>query len=515
MKNASGPKAKKPVKRQRSKHKMGRQRRTRIEVTALAVSLCLCLAAALVVIATDMLKLSIVQVGLPIEGGVYQINRSDQIGQDFMQLDLAVDSPFADRYQISHNSSEEYTIRNVYSNLVLTGVIGADRQLSYEFTPSDGSCAQRWLMSFESSGSRLISTCDVLAESQILQFRAAGDELKLPDPAKPTVESGLYAFEPSANPQGVLQNLDLPSLQIVEKDNSPRQLFELAYDGLGYYNIYNLDLELYLDVSAEGDLVLNGEKLPYCGQMWAIIPDGQAYKIASSCTGRVLGALDGVNVGTISAVDDISALWRIENRRTLLFVGDSITYGQTNCNYGSNYCRLALSSAVDTEMSILNRDAINYIEINLGNPGATASGYLYGMNEAYLSEIRQYRIDTAQIMLGTNDSVRGVSTTNYIKNMSGIIDTLLAAGVKTVIVNRPIYNAVSPWRLSEYSENLATLANGETVFIGDTQAYDWFRQNSSHLDGGGGGFHPDQTGYRVLGELWATAFQSIVENSAP
>jgi lysophospholipase L1-like esterase len=514
MKNARGRKPSQPAKRQRSKHKIGRQKRTRIEAAAIAVSLCLGVAAALVVIATDMLKLSIVQVGLPIADGVYQINRSDRIGQDFMELNLAVSSPFADRYQISHNPSEEYTIRNVYSNLVLTGVIGVDRQLSFEFTSADGSCAQRWLMTFESYGSRLISACDVLVESQILQFRAVDGALELSSPAEPAVANGVYAFVPNANPQGVMENLDLPNLQIVEKDNSPRQLFELAHNDLGYYSIYNLDLGLYLDISAENDLFLSAEQKSYCGQMWSINGAGAAYKITSSCTGQVLGALDGVNVGTVSATKDASALWQIERRRTLLFVGDSITYGQTNCNYGSNYCRLALSSAVDTEMSILNRETVNYIEINLGNPGATASGYLYGMNQAYLNKIKQYRIETAQIMLGTNDSVRGVSTANYIKNMSGIVDQLLATGVKTVIINRPIYNAVSAWRLNDYSENLAGLANGSTVFIGDVEGYDWFRQNSWHLDGGGGGFHPDQTGYRVLGELWAAAFLSIVENSA-
>jgi lysophospholipase L1-like esterase len=397
----------------------------------------------------------------------------------------------------------------------LTGVIDADRQLSYDFLPADGSCAQRWLMTFESSGNRLISTCDVLVESQVLQFRSVDGALKLPSPAGATVENSVYALVPNSNPQGVLENLDQPNLQIVEKDNSPRQLFEITYDALGYYSIYNLDLGLYLDISNESDLALSAEQKSYCGQMWSIAKNGAVYKITSSCTGHVLGALDGVNVGTISAVDDASALWQIERRRTLLFVGDSITYGQTNCNYNSSYCRLASSSAVDTEMSILNREAVNYVEINLGNPGATASGYLNGMNEVYLNEIKKYRIETAQIMLGTNDSVRGVSTANYIKNMSGIIDQLLAAGVKTVIVNRPIYNAVSAWRLNDYSENLANLANGSSVFIGDTAAYDWFRQNSRHLDGGGGGFHPDQEGYRVLGELWAAAFLSIVENSAP
>jgi lysophospholipase L1-like esterase len=370
-------------------------------------------------------------------------------------------------------------------------------------------------MTFEGSGNRLISACDVLVESQILQFQNVEGSLKLPNPTIATVENGIYALTLSSNLQGVLENLDLPNLQIVEKDNSPRQLFEITYKDLGYYSIYNLDLERYLDISAEWDLALNAERNLYCGQMWSIAKDGAAYKITSSCVGYVLGALDGVNAGTISAVDDTSALWQIEPRRTLLFVGDSITYGQTNCNYNSSYCRLALSSAVDTEMSILNREVVNYIEINLGNPGATASGYLYGMNETYLNEIKKYRIETAQIMLGTNDSVRGVSTANYIKNISGIIDKLLAVGVKTVVLNQPIYNAVSPRMLSEYSAGLVGLANSATVFLGDTKAYDWFRQNSRHLDGDGRGFHPDQEGYRVLGELWAAAFLSIVENSAP
>jgi lysophospholipase L1-like esterase len=352
-----------------------------------------------------------------------------------------------------------------------------------------------------------------MIESQQLQFQVISEVLELPSPTKQTVENGSYGLVPNSNPQGVLESTGEPNLQIVDKDNSPRQLFEIIYSDLGYYKIYNLDLKLYLDISVNGDLLLNSEEKQYCGQAWSIIQDAGAYKIMSSCTGHVLGALDGLNVGTVSATDDISAYWQIEPRRTVLFVGDSITYGQTNCNYTSSYCRSALTNAVNTEMSILNRDAVNYIEINMGNPGATASGYLYGINQAYLDKIQQYRIEIAQIMLGTNDSVRGFSTSAYIKNMSGIIDALLGAGVKTIIINQPIYNAVAPSLLSSYATGLVELANNQTVFLGDIEGYNWFKQNYWHLDGGGRGFHPDQEGYRVLGELWAAAFQTIVEKS--
>ncbi|MDR3125686.1 MAG: GDSL-type esterase/lipase family protein [Candidatus Nomurabacteria bacterium] len=509
MKNAS---AKKAHKRQRSKHKIGRQKQTRIETIAVLVALCLALVATATVITVDILKISIIKVGLPVVGGVYKIQPSDVLGQDFLEWDFATDSDYAQRYQIDYNSSEEYTIRQVYSNLLLSGVIDTKtRQLTYELRPADGSCAQSWLMTYEPSGSRLVSTCDVWAESRILRFQSVGGGLELPAPAKPVVENGVYAFSPNSNPQGVVETIsDRP--QVVEKDNSPQQLFELTYTSLGYYNIYSLDLEQYLDISADGDLSLSVQPAEYCGQSWAITFQDAAYKIISSCNGQVLGALDGVNVGTVSSVDDVSALWQIEPRRTLLFVGDSITYGQTNCNYGSSYCRRAASNAVDVEMSILNREAVNYIEINMGNSGATASSYLYGINEAYLQKLRKYRIEIAQIMLGTNDATRGFSVAAYLKNLTGIINELQTAGVKTIIINRPIYNAVSAWQLSNYFEGLTGLANNQTIFIGDTAGYDWFRQNSWHLDGGGSGFHPDTEGYRVLGELWAAAFQQIVEN---
>jgi lysophospholipase L1-like esterase len=516
MKSMKNARSKKPAvaavsaKRQRSKHISRARKLARIEMLVLLAALLAALVSTLLVIAVDILKLSIVQVGLPVERGVYRLVVD---GRDVHSWDDSDGSGFLNLYNVSHNASEEYTIQNVHTNLVLSARIDpASGGLEFEFLPASDGCEQRWLMTFEQVGSRLISTCDTNTESPIWQFDSTGWMMELPAPSAATVADGIYAFSPSPNPQGVLESVDGPSLQIVEKDNSPSQLFELIYQPTGYYKIYNLELERYVDITDDGSLFLNAQARAYCGQEWAIQADGADYRVVSSCTGLVWGALDGINVGTSSFTDDTSALWQIDPRQTVLFVGDSITSGQTNCNYNSSYCRLVMSNAVDTEMSILNSQAVKYIEINVGNPGATASSYLYGMNDKYFSTIQRYRVSVAQIMLGTNDSARWVSGANYVKNMAAIVDKLLAAGVGKVILNQPIYNAVSPRLLSEYAAGLVGLANGETVVIGDVAGYEWFRQNSWHLDAGGWGFHPDQEGYQVLGELWAAAFAKSVEN---
>ena len=497
----------KPTKRVRSKHKKSKTQRSNMEFLAIIISLCAVFVALVISIAMNLLQITIVQVGLPLQTGIYSIRSEEEV------FGWEIDSIFADQYHVTFNEREEYTIRNVYSNLVLSSVINYENGgLSFSFLPANDSCQQKFLMSFESEGNRLIPACDIDVESSVFQFGQMVQSAELPTPSEQIISNGVYAFIPKANLQGVLENVSDATLQVVEKDNSPSQLFEISFSDQGYYNIFNLDLETYVDITDVGDLWLSRERELYCGQEWAITEDNGAYQVISSCTGLVWGALDGINMGTSSFVDDVSSMWHIEGRKTVLFAGDSITYGQTNCNYGSSYCRNALSNAVDTEMSIINSERMKYVEISVGNPGATTNSYLYGMTNNYLDKIRQYRIEIAQIMLGTNDSALGVSATAYTRNIAGITDKLFNAGIKTVVINRPIYNAVGQRLLGGYFEGLLSLVNDETVFIGDVQGYDWFRENYWNLDGGGLGFHPNQEGYRVLGELWAAAFLKNVEN---
>ena len=501
------PKPKKS-KHNRSRHKKSKRQLKDIKFRVLLIVFSTVFVALLVFILVSTLRISVIQVGLPIENGVYKISHDDKL---FFDPPLEK-SKFVDQYQITYDSDKEYLIQNIYSNLTLTAVFGSNNELNFELQPINNTCSQKFLMTVEEEGGRLISTCNVDVESSIWQFESIEQTAEIPASVEQTVEDGTYAFVPDFNQQGVLKSIDDSTLQIIDKDNSTSQLFEITYNDLGYYNVYSLELRAFLDVSEDSSLLMNTEQRNYCGQRWAVSWDEGVNKIISSCNGYALGALDGLNVGVTNETQEDITSWQIEKRSTMLFVGDSITAGSTNCNYNNGYCQTVSMNAVNTEMSILNQDKVNYIEVNMGNPGATTNTYLYSIDENYLSKINQYRIKVAQVMLGTNDSALGTSGASYTENISKILSELLNAGVELVILNYPIYNSVNPSLLLEYIEGLNTLANNETVFIGDTSGYEWFKQNSWHLDNSGSGFHPDQEGYSVLGEMWATAFERVLED---
>ncbi len=54
---------------------------------------------------------------------------------------------------------------------------------------------------------------------------------------------------------------------------------------------------------------------------------------------------------------------------------------------------------------------------------------------------------------------------------------------------------------------LNTLVDGETVMLGDIEAYTWFEENPDQLIDG---VHMTITGYEKLGELWAQAYQRTI-----
>ena len=494
------------TKRSRSKHKRSKKQLKNLKLRMVLVILCVSFGVLVVSFFLNIMKISFVEVGTPIEGGIYKLSHNGSSLNSNSE-----NSEYSDKYHVTYNSNGEYSIQSVYSSLFLTALIDSNKELSFKFSSSNETCNQRFFMTIEGQDKRLISTCDIDTQSSVWHFEPIEQVNKLPDSSTQKFKNGIYAFVPDFNQQGLLESVDNLALQIVDKNNSPSQLFEITYNELGYYSIYSLELMAFLDVSNDGSLLMNNEPKEYCGQRWAIERGGDNDKIISSCNGSALGALDGINVGITDQIDEDITSWRIEERSTMLFVGDSITAGKTNCNYENGYCQTVSVNAADTEMNILNQERINYIEINMANPGATTSSYLHEMDESYLEKIRKYRIKIAQLMLGTNDSSSGTSRFSYIENISEIIGKLLEADIETVVLNYPIYNSVNPGLLLEYIQGLNGLANNETVFIGDTSGYEWFKQNSWHLDGGGKGFHPDQDGYTVLGEMWATALKSILE----
>ena len=143
------------------------------------------------------------------------------------------------------------------------------------------------------------------------------------------------------------------------------------------------------------------------------------------------------------------------------------------------------------------------------------------------------------LMLGTNDSaIHGtngapVSPEQYTRNMTQIIDTLLARYPKSlVVVHRPIWYSPNTYngtkymqegldRLISYYPEIQALVKAYAekapgrVFLGDTEGFDFFKENEAkfqHEQGNAGIFflHPNKEGAKDLGELWGKAIYKVL-----
>jgi lysophospholipase L1-like esterase len=146
------------------------------------------------------------------------------------------------------------------------------------------------------------------------------------------------------------------------------------------------------------------------------------------------------------------------------------------------------------------------------------------MYDEALASFKAKHVTTVSIMLGTNDARKdlAVSPQTYRKNLANIVDDLLGPGGMThVIINYPPYaaptttglwNDASSQRLQSYMAEIDTLASGDRVVRGDTSAYDYFKQHQNELKDG---VHPNETGNKHLGELWASAYRKAFDGKSP
>ena len=219
------------------------------------------------------------------------------------------------------------------------------------------------------------------------------------------------------------------------------------------------------------------------------------------------------------------------NKRNLniVFIGNSISAG---------------AQLRDVENECPPKQACLYLEkqegvgkvvcVNQAVSGQTTADFL----PAFLS--RYPRVVAAalvfSIMLGTNDSaIKGpngapVSPKQYQTNLSVIIDHLLARYPDCrVVLHRPLWYSENAYnngamylkeglkRLESYYPELQTLvaqyaqSNPGHVVMGDTEAFDYFRQEPDrlfhHEQGNAGVFflHPNREGAAKLGEFWGRA----------
>jgi hypothetical protein len=127
-------------------------------------------------------------------------------------------------------------------------------------------------------------------------------------------------------------------------------------------------------------------------------------------------------------------------------------------------------------------------------------------------------VEIAHIMLGANDAENGVkfSTGVYKSNMENIIETLKDAGMKKIILSYPTYIVIpSSIRDQEslaliiaYQEVIDELVDGETVLLGDVEAFDYFSGHQNELPDK---VHPNGEGYQNLGKFRATAIKSAID----
>lgn len=145
------------------------------------------------------------------------------------------------------------------------------------------------------------------------------------------------------------------------------------------------------------------------------------------------------------------------------------------------------------------------------------------------------------IMLGTNDSAikRAVGSQLmpevYYQNMKRIVNELLELYPESIIVlNRPIWYSPNTYnnsmylkegleRLNSYfpmlkklEENYA-ITHPAHVFLGDTTAFDYFKDNKELYfaeNGNAGTFylHPNEKGTKILGEFWGKAISRVLKS---
>lgn len=180
---------------------------------------------------------------------------------------------------------------------------------------------------------------------------------------------------------------------------------------------------------------------------------------------------------------------------TIGFVGDSLTFG---CCTGS-------TPAPELEVADLGD---NYRAINRGVNGSTTGDWLDNLLEPAMEEFRNNNVEIVQVMLGTNDVAHGTATDEIIANLRTIAERLLDNGAKVVIVNKIPYSLRhDDLAIRRLNLALDELPNGNGVYLGDDQSYDYFRQHQDQLEDG---LHMDQDGYEALADMWLAAFKRIV-----
>jgi lysophospholipase L1-like esterase len=219
----------------------------------------------------------------------------------------------------------------------------------------------------------------------------------------------------------------------------------------------------------------------------------------------------------------------------IVFIGNSITAGGQRAASGDESPPAIATKYIRTLKGI---ESANYL--NRGRSGFTTVDFLPtpdGELSKVITAIKSFHTDTKRLLvfsvsLGTNDSAEEgpkgspLWPVEYRTNMKAITDKLLSEFPDCkVIFQQPIWYSPNTYNLSRYLkaglERLQSyfpelkslvaeysISNPGKVFMGDTKAFDYFRDNHltefSPEEGNAGTFylHPNKTGAESLGRFW-------------
>jgi GDSL-like Lipase/Acylhydrolase family/Immunoglobulin I-set domain len=244
--------------------------------------------------------------------------------------------------------------------------------------------------------------------------------------------------------------------------------------------------------------------------------------------------IDGVQIVTpaeaAAVVPPTSPVYNI------VFVGDSITYGATLADPGTQASAAQCMQSLGTRFNMAVRMS------NQGHSGATTVDWLPSSSYFQSAETAATALASNQpgqlifsIMLGVNDSAQSgpngspVCPSNFLANLQSIVDRFLADFTNACVIvhyptwystntdNGAVYDAPGLARLQSYFPKIDQLISNCAVthpgraFVGDKLAFTNFSVNYltdlTAESGFEGTFylHPNLSGAFVLGELWANA----------
>lgn len=178
--------------------------------------------------------------------------------------------------------------------------------------------------------------------------------------------------------------------------------------------------------------------------------------------------------------------------KKVICIGDSITYGYP---FGSEYSWVNLGA----------KKVMNVTVMNKGINGDTSEGVVGRFTKDVINHHPNYVL----ITIGTNDTWRGITKDNYVKNLQKIYRLAKSANIN-MIIGLPI-----PAIDSHIEENLIPIRSWLKSFSTehDLITIDFFSKFKSfdedmeelYTDS----LHPSKQGYKVMGELFANLISKI------